>query len=59
MPPAMISQLARVNGQPGIISALDGHPVGVLTLDIADGRIAAIRIVVNPEKLRAIPRPPA
>jgi hypothetical protein len=27
----------------------------VLTLDIGHGRIAAICIVVNPEKLRAVP----
>jgi hypothetical protein len=29
--------------------------MGVVTLDVAGGRIRAVHIVVNPEKLRAIP----
>ena len=43
----------EVNGQPGAI-ALDpeGRVVNVMALDIADGRIQAIRSVVNPDKLR-------
>jgi hypothetical protein len=29
--------------------------MSVVTLDVAGGRIRAVHIVVNPEKLRAIP----
>jgi RNA polymerase sigma-70 factor (TIGR02957 family) len=44
-----------VNGQPGAIArAPDGQVVNVLTVDIVDGRVAAIRAVVNPEKLRHV-----
>lgn len=43
-----------INGQPGIVALLAGEPYSVVTLDIADGRIAGIAIVVNPEKLRGV-----
>ena len=54
-PPTLVVQPATINGQPGIISYADGSPLNVLTLDVADGRIKAVRIVANPEKLRAVP----
>jgi RNA polymerase sigma-70 factor (TIGR02957 family) len=42
-----------VNGQPGA-EYLDpnGDLIGVMSLDIADGQIQAIRSIINPEKLR-------
>ncbi|WP_273887833.1 RNA polymerase sigma-70 factor [Rubrobacter naiadicus] len=47
---------ARVNGQPGLITYHpDGSPQGAVAFDVSGGRIAAIRFVVNPEKLRSIP----
>jgi RNA polymerase sigma-70 factor (ECF subfamily) len=43
---------AWVNGQPGAVSYDAEHRVaGVFVLDIADGRVQAIRSVVNPDKL--------
>jgi RNA polymerase sigma-70 factor, ECF subfamily len=54
-PPTFVSRLARINGQPGIVGYVEGRPASVLTLDTESGRIRAIRIVVNPEKLWAIP----
>jgi RNA polymerase sigma-70 factor (TIGR02957 family) len=43
----------EVNGQPGAL-ALDpeGRVIGVLELEIAEGRIQSVSSVVNPEKLR-------
>jgi RNA polymerase sigma-70 factor, ECF subfamily len=42
----------QVNGQPGMLTrTADGKIIGVIALDIADGRIQAIRSVVNPDKL--------
>jgi RNA polymerase sigma-70 factor (ECF subfamily) len=42
----------EVNGQPGaILRDRDGKVVGTLMLDVLDGRIQAIRSVVNPDKL--------
>lgn len=44
---------ARVNGQPGrVLRHGDGSVDAVFGFDVVDGRIAAIRIVRNPEKLR-------
>jgi RNA polymerase sigma-70 factor (ECF subfamily) len=42
----------RVNGQPGaVFRDRDGRVLGVMTLDVLDGRIRTIRSVVNPDKL--------
>ena len=40
-----------VNGQPGALLILEGTVVGVMSLEIADGQIQAIRSLVNPDKL--------
>ncbi len=43
----------ELNGQPGaLLHDRDGRIGGTMTLDIAGGRIQAIRSVVNPDKLR-------
>ena len=42
-----------VNGQPGLTIMTERGP-SVLTLDIVDGRVQAIRVVANPDKLRAL-----
>jgi len=42
----------ELNGQPGaILRDRDGKVAGTMTLDVLDGRIQAIRSVVNPDKL--------
>jgi RNA polymerase sigma-70 factor (TIGR02957 family) len=44
---------ASINGQPGARYIDDGgRLLGVISFDIADGQIRAIRSIVNPEKLR-------
>jgi RNA polymerase sigma-70 factor (ECF subfamily) len=43
----------EVNGQPGaLVYDAVGALVGVLVLDVADGRIQAVHAIVNPDKLR-------
>jgi RNA polymerase sigma-70 factor (ECF subfamily) len=45
-------ELQQVNGQPGaILRTPDGMLVNIFSLDIADGRVQAIRSVINPDKL--------
>lgn len=48
------TRVAPVNGQPGILVSVAGQLNSVCALDIVDGRIQAIRVVVNPDKLRAL-----
>ncbi len=55
VPPGFFARPTRVNGEPGVVGYVDGHPTSVVALDIADGRICGVRTVVNPEKLRAVP----
>jgi RNA polymerase sigma-70 factor (ECF subfamily) len=43
--------LAEVNGQPGVLGRRGTELVGVLAVEIAGDRIAALRIVANPGKL--------
>jgi RNA polymerase sigma-70 factor (ECF subfamily) len=48
----MQTEPGLVNGQPGaLIRAGDGSVVSVMALDIADGRVQAIRSIINPHKL--------
>ncbi|HEX5505439.1 MAG TPA: hypothetical protein VFW96_22670, partial [Thermomicrobiales bacterium] len=56
--PGTVQRRALVNGQPGFtVTTADGG-AAVLTLDIADGRIQAVRAIANPDKLRALGRAP-
>lgn len=43
-----------VNGRPGL-AVFDGSHLGVMSFTIDDGRISAIQIVRNPDKLRELP----
>jgi RNA polymerase sigma-70 factor, ECF subfamily len=58
VPPGFSARPAQVNGGPGIVGYVNGRPTGVVALDVADGRLCGVRIVVNPEKLPTIPPSP-
>lgn len=55
VPPGFVVHREWVNGEPGLVGYVEDHPMSVVTLGIAEGRIQAVRIVVNPEKLQTIP----
>ncbi len=55
VPPGFSARPVRINGGPGVVGYVDGRPTSVVALDVADGRLRGVRIVVNPEKLRAVP----
>lgn len=55
-PPGVAVRLVGINGQPGIICYAGNLPDSVLTLEITDGRIKAVRNVRNPDKPHAVPR---
>ena len=47
---------ATVNGGPGVVARhADGRPFAVLALEVAGDRVAAVRIVNNPDKLHGVP----
>lgn len=55
LPPKFATRPALVNGQPGLITYVDGKPQSVVTIEAEDGKISAFRVVVNPDKLRRVP----
>jgi RNA polymerase sigma-70 factor (TIGR02957 family) len=50
----MSLEAAEINGGPGTLVTAGGHAIAVLTLAVADGRITAIQLLANPDKLNAI-----
>src|SRR5882672_9519806 len=53
-----LQRIVEINGEPGIVSYVEGRPQSVFTIEVNDGRIRAIFIVTNPEKLSHLPPPP-
>ncbi|MEV5314292.1 MULTISPECIES: RNA polymerase sigma-70 factor [unclassified Streptomyces] len=44
----------EVNGGPAVLVTDDGRPDSVLQLDVLDGRVQAVYIIRNPDKLRSV-----
>jgi hypothetical protein len=51
---AMRAEVAEINGGPGILVTAGGRPITAATTVIAGGRITAIQLVANPDKLRGL-----
>ena len=51
VPGKLVRRVVEVNGEPGVVSYLEGKPFSVLTLDGSESSIRAIYLVTNPEKL--------
>ena len=54
--PDLLLHVVQVNDGPAILGTAGEQPIGVLTLDVADGVIQAIEFVANPEKLSGLSR---
>jgi RNA polymerase sigma-70 factor (ECF subfamily) len=51
----MAAEVVDINGGPGILLTGGGRVIATLTVDLdADGRIATVHNVANPDKLRAV-----
>ena len=50
----MMPRTATINGLPGYVSIDGGELLQTTTLEIGDGRVVAIYITRNPDKLRHI-----
>jgi len=51
---AMTLAPAEINGSPGTLIMTGGRAIAALTLTVSGGRITAIQLLVNPDKLTAI-----
>jgi RNA polymerase sigma-70 factor (ECF subfamily) len=47
-------ELREVNGQPALIVRVDGRAWSCLSIEVEQGQIQAIRIIINPEKLTRV-----
>ena len=54
LPAGAAARSTVVNGSPAFVVEVAAHPYSVLVLDIAVDRIAAIHLVVNPDKLGGV-----
>ncbi|ONI68913.1 RNA polymerase subunit sigma-70 [Kribbella sp. ALI-6-A] len=48
------TQVATVNGAPGVITVLNGELFGVMAVEVRDGRIVEINILADAARLRAL-----
>jgi RNA polymerase sigma-70 factor (ECF subfamily) len=55
-PQQVLYRQARVNGEPGLLRYVDGLLESAQSFRIEDGRIAAVFIVRNPDKLTGVPQ---
>jgi RNA polymerase sigma-70 factor (ECF subfamily) len=58
VPRNLVQRIVQINGRSAVVSYLNGQPHSVLTMDVGKGRIHAIYIVTNPEKLAHLPPAP-
>jgi RNA polymerase sigma-70 factor (ECF subfamily) len=54
--PALRVSIMPVNGRPSIVRYIDDCLQGVVSLDIADGRIQQVFMMLNPDKLHTVPQ---
>jgi RNA polymerase sigma-70 factor (ECF subfamily) len=54
-PAELTAEIEHVNGAWGIVARVGGVPFAVITLDTAGGRIQGVHLLVNPQKLAALP----
>jgi RNA polymerase sigma-70 factor, ECF subfamily len=47
-------RLVDVNGQPGVLTMTGGRPDSVAVLDVVGGRVTAMRLVRNPDKMHGV-----
>jgi RNA polymerase sigma-70 factor (ECF subfamily) len=55
LPKNLAIRVTQINGDPGIVSYLNGKPYSVLTFDASEDRIHAVYVVTNPDKLARVP----
>ncbi len=51
------ARMVLVNGAPGLVSVVDGHVGSVLAATVHEGRITALYILADPERLEGLVLP--
>jgi hypothetical protein len=51
MATAALTYPALINGAAGLVNVIDGRPVSVISFTVADGKIAAMDILSDPDRL--------
>jgi RNA polymerase sigma-70 factor, ECF subfamily len=52
--PDLRSQLAEINGGPGLLYTAAGRSLAAMTWEVSGGQVTAIHLITNPDKLAAI-----
>src|ERR687897_414186 len=52
--PAAVVRPVLVNGAAGVVVSVDGRPVSVMGFTVTDGRIVAVDILSDPERIRRL-----
>jgi RNA polymerase sigma-70 factor, ECF subfamily len=52
--PGLRSELAQINGGPGLLYTADGRAFAAMTWEVSGGQVTAIHLITNPDKLAAI-----
>ncbi|QEE31200.1 RNA polymerase sigma-70 factor [Terriglobus albidus] len=55
VPKTLVQRLARINGEPGLVTYFNGEPYSVVTIEVRDNRISSIYVITNPDKLKHLP----
>ncbi|GHH93242.1 RNA polymerase sigma factor SigJ [Streptomyces capillispiralis] len=56
--PDLTFRLLELNAGPAVLVLSGGKPDSVVQLDVADGRVQAVYVIRNPDKLRSLPTAP-
>ncbi|NEE00951.1 RNA polymerase sigma factor SigJ [Phytoactinopolyspora halotolerans] len=51
IPEGMVVTYETINGMPGAIAWSDGKPITVMSVELADGKVAEVYWIANPDKL--------
>ena len=55
--PAAVLHPVLVNGDPGVVAVLDGEPFTVMGFTVANGRVVAIDVLADPDRLARLELP--
>jgi RNA polymerase sigma-70 factor (ECF subfamily) len=58
VPKDLVGHVTNINGKPGIVGYVDGKAFSVVSVNVSKGRIKAVFVVTNPEKLGRLPDRP-